>query len=255
MPIFLNLKTFLEDTFMEETPCDIFADFAVNNLSEPKIIRGRNGKIAFGTDIGVLYPKPENEDAVVIRTEENAFAVIDGIGGLWGGRLAAQILGKQILLGFTKRLSFEEIQKLASQEMGEAGIRDGGACYIGAQITEGSFTVHQAGDVKLIIINKHCEISFETQDEGYGAEIFNAVQGINSGRTRIYQHAIWEGDRIIAASDGLWDNISPSKAEALIRGETIGEAIRTLSDEAKQKMQSGGKPDNISIVIYDIEHL
>jgi len=60
-----------------------------------------------------------------------------------------------------------------------------------------------------------------------------------------------EGDRIIAASDGLWDNFSSQEVYRLVKGKSSQEAMAILNKKVKRAMASGGKRDNLNIIIYD----
>jgi len=60
-----------------------------------------------------------------------------------------------------------------------------------------------------------------------------------------------EGDRIIAASDGLWDNFPSQEVYRLVKGKSPQEAMAILNKKVKRAMASGGKRDNLNIIIYD----
>ena len=243
---------------------DSVDEIALNPLDKPKFVKAPNGTIAYGTDEGIGY-KDVNEDAIVVNTGKgNGFAVIDGIGGGGHGDKAAQILAEEFQKGLNEGASFEDIQKSAHDRMRMKYMRGSGACYVGFKIDDKKLNVAQAGDVKLMVIDSNGAIKFETTDEGYGHVVFNAVSGSKQGNTTMNTVDLAVGDRIVVASDGLFDNLSPQEVSELIRGKTIQEAILLLNMNAKEKMQNHedykergieAKPDNISILIYDIESL
>lgn len=239
-------------------------EIASNPLDKPKFVKAVNGTITYGTDEGIGY-KDKNEDAVVVNTGKgNGFAVIDGMGGEGRGDEAAQILAEEFQKGLNEGSSFEDIQKSAHERMEVARLGCGGACYIGLKIDGKKLNVAQAGDVKLIVLDKSGIIKFGTTDEVLAYMISNAVQGIGQGKTTIRTTDLSVGDRIVVASDGLFKNLSPQGVSELIYGRTIQEAIFLLNMYAKDKMQNfkiyreqgiQANPDNISILIYDIESL
>lgn len=241
------------DDFSIERRFDSIDEIATNRLDEAKIIEGQNGKIVYGTDEGVNY-KEWNEDAQVINTDKNAFASIDGMGGMGHGDKAARILAEEMQKGFRDGSLMEQIQMRAHQRMQAEGIGQGGACYVAGKITENRLDIYQAGDVKLIIVGKDGSVRFATRDEGQGHIVHNAVQGDDAGKTTHSSADLQAGDRIIAASDGLWDNFTPEQIARMVSGKSPEDAIKLINDQTKEKMRSGnGKPDNINVIIYDFE--
>ena len=224
-----------------------------NRLDTPRVVKGRNGKIAFGTDEGIGY-KPVNEDAIFINTKANVFASIDGMGGMGKGDRAAQILAQEIQRGVRGRSSIQRIISGASNRMAKEGVGKGGACYIVGHIGENILNIYQAGDVKLIVVGRMGNVRFETEDEGMGSKVFNCVQGTNAGEITKSKVRLNIGDRIVVASDGLWDNYSPKQIAGYVHNKEIKQAISGINRSVKDLMKSRrGKPDNINIIIYDFE--
>lgn len=224
-----------------------------NSLDHPRVVRARHGILAFGSDRGIGYTKPENEDGIVINTEKDAFAVVDGIGGEIRSKRAMEILTSEIQLGFSKNASFSEIHWNAHVRMNKEGISTGGASYIVARVHPHFFVqIGQAGDVKLVVMSNE-KVVFATKDEGIGNVLYNYVTGTMHGHSTQLSAGLLPNDRIIIASDGLWKNFQPEEATQIIAGKSTKEAIETLNLKAKGKMVSGeGNPDNISIILYDL---
>lgn len=230
-----------------------FAEIAFNRLDRPNILTTGRGLLAYGTGEGVNY-SPKNEDAVVVDTIHDAYAVIDGMGGMGHGDVAARILAEELMSGFQKGADVQRSQRSASERMAKAGVGKGGACYLAFKIRDGAADGWYAGDVQLAVLrNNH--VSFVTSPENLPMKrnvVTNSVRGVDAGATQRFTVELKDGDRIIVASDGLWDNISPEDVLRHVTGLPIHDAIKTLDALAKKKMTKGGKPDNISVVIYDI---
>ncbi len=245
-------------------------EIATNSLNNPKFVKIKNGTIAYGTDKGVGY-KDHNEDVVVVNSEKNGFAVVDGMGGQGHGEEAAGLLAIELKRGFQKGKNFDDVHVKAHRSMVNANVRSGGACYIGAKIEGDRLNIGQAGDVKLMVIGVDGKIKYETTDQGFGNIVTNAVMGNShsNGTTKLHSVDLAVGDRILVGSDGLFNNIPPEEIAEFVSGKTIQEAIQILNLHAKERMRdavelkaaglkvnvSDGKPDNISIVIYDVENL
>ena len=224
-----------------------------NRLDTPRVVKGRNGKIAFGTDEGIGY-KPVNEDAIFINTKANVFASIDGMGGMGKGDRAAQILAQEIQRGVRGRSSIQRIISGASNRMAKEGVGKGGACYIVGHIRENILNIYQAGDVKLIVVGRRGNLRFETKDEGIGNKVFNSVQGIDSGEITKSKVRLNIDDKIVVASDGLWDNYSPQQIAKYVYNKDVKQAINGINKSVKNLMKSGrGKCDNINVIIYDFK--
>lgn len=224
-----------------------------DTLDHPRVVRARHGILAFGSDKGIGYAHPENQDGIVINTENDEFAVVDGIGGGFRPKRAMEILTSEIQLGFSKNTSFSEIHMNAHVRMKKEGIGTGGASYIVARILPNFFLeIGQAGDVKLVIISNG-EVVFATKDEGIDNLLLNYVTGIMLGHITQLTAGLLPNDRIVIASDGLWKNLKPKEVAKNVAGKSTKEAIEILNFKAKGKMVSGhGKPDNISVILYDL---
>lgn len=221
-------------------------------FEHPRIIKTPTGELVCGIDIGIN--RKRQEDALVIDAQNDSFAVIDGMGGMGKGDAAARILAETLFLGFSGEKPFREMQVEASERMNEIGIYSGGACYTGIRIRDGHLLSSFAGDVQLVIANKEGEVVHIQKAEGVGNIVFNSVQGENAGKTSSDILELKTGYRCIVASDGLWGNIHPGIAAQEVAGLPLIDALTHLSTRAKNKMehdQDEGKPDNLTILIYD----
>mgnify|MGYP001570954125 CR=1 FL=1 len=225
----------------------------LGGFDKVRLIQGRRGPLAAATDIGIGRKK--NEDALVLNTEKDGFAVIDGMGGMDYGERAAQILAEELQKGIERDTPIEEVQAAASKRMAERGVGEGGACYTAIKLIGNEAEIYRAGDVRLIIVDLATgKIRFETKDEGFGHKITNAVQGTNPGRTTKEKVEIRPQDRIYLASDGLWKNTAPEEVVKSTYEREADDALKTLYRMATEKMKKDKKAslDNITVFIYDI---
>jgi len=159
------------------------------------------------------------------------------------------------LAGIGEDQSFKEIQHQAHLAMRKKG--QGGTCYVAGKIIETDsgavLEVAQAGDSRLVVLDEE-GIKLTTKDENNPrkkSEVTNFVSYGYQGRTTTHRFRLEPGDRIIAASDGLWDNFSSEEVYRLTREKSPQEAMAVLNKRLRTVMISGGKPDNLNIIIYD----
>lgn len=258
---------------------DKIDDIITNRLDNPLVIKGKSGTMVLATDEGINY-KPHNEDAVIVNNELNFFAVVDGMGGMGEGDKAAKILAEELQKGWQAKKIPTIIQQEAHQRMRREKIGVGGACYIASQINKDNLIISQSGDVRLIVVGSNGRVKFSTTDEGIFEGVSNAVQGTEPGQTTISQVQLQKGDRVIVASDGVFDNFYPvpyqnfrnaivngkftyqeainsanQKLAKLIDRKSPVEAIKLINQTLAKEMTGAGKPDNRAIIIYDIEQL
>ncbi len=221
---------------------EIFKDVEVTE------IKTAIGQVVFYTNKGIGY-KDHNEDRIVINTEKNGFAVIDGMGGMGNGEEAAEILAEQIQKGFLNNTSYEQVQELAYVEMFNKGVGRGGACYVSARVDqEGIMHGAMAGDVRLIVVNIKGEVVFETKDEGAGPGVYNVVQGTEPGKTTKFSYKLEKGYKVLIFSDGVSDNFDEAEDDFkekkqgsqniadFLNGKTLKEAVEELKSRQEEKV-------------------
>ena len=231
-----------------------------------RIIEGLNGPIAFSSSKGIRY-KDFNEDIQYLNTWSNFFASIDGMGGMGepgAGRKAAFILAEEIQKGINKGQEMKQIHLNAHFQLKRNGVGEGGACFLTAQIKGRTLEIHQAGDVRAVVIKKNGQI-LETKDECLPHQkhtVYNCLQGDYLGKMTTEEFPLEEGDRVVIASDGVWDNFylekdSPQRESTenlvkLIKNQPLKAAANIITNWLKIKMSSPeGKPDNYNFIIYD----
>jgi serine/threonine protein phosphatase PrpC len=246
------------DTSIEHE-VNTFAGEVLDRTDAPLMIKNDDMVIIAGTDEGLGHKI--NEDAVVINSEKLCFASIDGMGGMGKGEEAARILADALNQAFKEGEDITITQDKAHVEMKMADVGSGGACFLAARVQEGKLVIDQAGDVKLIIINKDGELTFQTTDEKDSVRrhcVTNCVQGTAPGKTTHSEIPINSGDRVIMASDGLWDMFATDKEsieavqEILQKNNDPALAYKAIADLARRRMTLYlGKRDNINIILFD----
>jgi len=246
--------------FDQEKTSSSFDHIINKEFIPPQVIEGENGSIGFFCDKGL---RKFNEDALVINNRVNAFVSIDGMGGAGNfgdGKKAAAILAYEFQKFFQKGWDLNKVGFIASEKMLQNGIKEGGACYLAGKINNAFLDIYQAGDLRLIVINKDGRLNFETKDqrihretpEGLREYVTSAVTGENAGRVNHYRFRLDYGDRIIVGSDGLWDNLSTEQIIKFVQKKNTSEAIKKLKETSLSKMGSEiGKKDNINVLVYD----
>ncbi len=263
---FDQLKKNREVSFKEMLLFSPLDEINKDETGQIRFVEGLNGPIAFLSSKGINY-KPFNEDIQYLNNWSNFFASIDGMGGMGkegSGRKAAFILAEEMKKGTNESQNIKKIHLKAHYQMRANHLGEGGVCYLTAQIKNNTLETNQAGDVRAVIIKKNGQI-FETQDECLPNKkntVYNYIQGNSLGKITSHKFPLEVGDRLVIASDGVWDNFYSSKNSlqeestknlaSLIKDKSIREAINLLNHYLKNRMSSGkGKPDNYNLIIYD----
>lgn len=240
-----------------------------NPVTDPLLKTTKYGRVGCGSDEGTGYWKNRNEDRAVLV--DNGFGLFDGMGGnpkrphrYQHGDRAAQVGAEIYAAGLTQGKSSQEVQMEAYQELQHQELAENGFAYVAARVIEKGkklyLDVAWAGDVTLFIIRNGKIIPVTNVERSWvGNEdyIDNAVSGEDPGQTRTSPSVeLQAGDRIVAFTDGIGDNFTPEQIAEMIRGKSIEEAFKIIADATEAKMKSGqGKPDNRTLLIYDIETL
>lgn len=240
-----------------------------NPLENPRVFSTADRKIfcICGTDQGFGY-KEKNEDSLAITITEEwiAFVVGDGVGGDPDGAGAAQHVAKSFTENVTQTSNLSDFHTQTHQRMKAENFLGSGAAYVVARLTrlgdQKKLEISPVGDAQLMVVGKDGNIRHLTkakrQRRASDNKEFLMQWVIGDELTPIdqpYEFDLEPGDRIVAASDFLWDNFKPEEVAKLIQKKSIEEAFRILSEESKKKMESGElstKPDNRTLLILDI---
>lgn len=265
--------------------------------------------VAAAADRGVNYGN-NNQDRVVVKPDEGLFVVIDGIGGGSKGDLAADILAEKFMTDSDPAKAAYQAHLGMEQLYRQGEITDtSGAGFVSAKIRRKEQGIDleysYSGDCSLIVLHADGRISVGEADSYVDNQM--VAKGILSPDEALYNPhrniveksitperssvqtktiAVEKGDRVIMASDGIGDNLTPEEIRELIQGLRPEEAIAKLDEITSQRMQnyknnsvdfdrrpeqskqalahrkkhgvfadgyrSGAKPDNRSVIVFDI---
>lgn len=239
------------------------------------------------TDIGKL--RESNMDEVILYPELGFFAVSDGMGGLAGGKLAAEFVRKSMpeLMGLCMKeyAQHGDIEKAAesfcgmvqkmSDELYAAGNQYNrfiyGATFCGVWLVDSKAIFVNLGDSRGYLLPKYKKQPRQvTEDQNLAAlyvkeglmskteakesplsSQLTAFVGMQSPASpEISVYDIGSGDRILLCSDGLYGMMEERQAARLMRSSRSPEQVcKRLIDKANE---NGGR-DNISAAYIHIQ--
>jgi serine/threonine protein phosphatase PrpC len=216
-----------------------------------KVIPAKGGSVAFLTDIG--YKHWENEDALVLHTPSNSFAVVDGMGGMTDGGKASQIVAEELQKAFGNKSSLKDAHFTACRRMLAENF-GGGACYTVFRIDRKDVEIIQGGDTGLIIAStRDGSIKFDSSKE-INTDLRKAVHSNLTMPEMSHYSGLENSDRLYMFSDGLSDNVSREELIQATYAMQPDEAVCYAYDHALERMKDKsqhGKPDNISLIVFD----
>jgi len=241
-----------------------------------------HGRYSATTDIGSQSKYKVNQDGFLVYNDETRFVALssDGIGGLGGGQMATSTIidhvGKELKAGkslqtaiFTSQMALTGFfKKYFNKET--KGI---GAAVAGFEVSNrGIVTFSHLGDVKGLVIRKNT-IAFETRDHSLVNHLVDKKQitqqeAMTDHRRNVINKAVLvsgqytpsvtslqlkRNDRVILASDGLFDILHPAQVNAILTNvESAARATEILRKAVDQKIKKLRiKGDNINIIVYD----
>lgn len=218
-------------------------------------IKGKSGSIVLGTEIGLRTGK--NQDRAFLNTELDLFGVVDGMGGYWGGDIAAQIVAEEIITAEKQKADPAQMHRNAQKRMRDAQVIEGGACYLAVKIEGKKLQFWQAGDVSLFVVDEKGKIKFESEATDLG----DSPRGISCGLSTKGTARLMNYDRIVVVSDGVTNNMDLAIFFLEVKNLKIVEAVKTLEERTKARMampldihnsERHGTHDNITILMYEI---
>ncbi len=219
-----------------------------------------------GTDKGIDY-KDHNEDRIVVVPAKNFAAVVDGMGGLEQGEVAAQILAEELKALPT---DVKSAAQNAITKMVEHKIQKGGAVFVSCRLLiehdSKFFELFQLGDSSLVVIDTSGHVVFESEDDSMtGRLVADGVitpdQALYFGTRHMVSSAVSpnkaveitipkscekvkleKGNTVILMSDGISDNLTVEDiAKKIKEGLSPKELFTWISTETDRRMRDASK--------------
>ena len=225
-----------------------------------------------------------NEDAAAVIPLGNGsgvLAVADGVGGLRGGREAAGIAVKRLVEFIQEPVKGDELLRTrilnaiesANEDVIALGVGAGATLAV-AEICEGMVRSYHVGDAAVMLVGQRGKIKFMTvphspiglaveagfmdEEEAIHHEdrhlVFNMI-GANDMHIDVgpsLRMAVF--DRVLVASDGLFDNLMTNEIVDRIRKGSVVDILETLSADALTRMIGAvpghpSKPDDLTFIV------
>ncbi len=225
-----------------------------------------------------------NEDAAAVIPLGNGsgvLAVADGVGGLRGGREAAGIAVKRLVKSIQKPVNSEELLRTrilnaiesANQDVLGLGVGAGATLAV-AEICDGMMRSYHVGDAAVMLVGQRGKIKFVTVPHspiGLAVEagFLNEEEAIHHEDRHLVFNMIGANDmhidvgpslqmaardRVLVASDGLFDNLSTDEIVDRIRKGPLVDILGRLSADALTRMIKSlpghpSKPDDLTFIV------
>lgn len=224
-----------------------------------------------------------NEDAVlVLRVGESQgiLAVADGVGGHPAGDQASaraleclfHTVEESLPAGESMRGAILSGFDRANQAV--LGLGSGTATTLAVIVIDGSsIRAFHVGDSGIIAFGGQGKLKLETiphSPVGYGVEggFIEVGEALEYEERHLVSNVVGDPtmhigvssplklrqrDRVLLASDGLFDNLSVEDVVAATRKGRLADAVRTLGSSCGARMLDGGRPDDLTIVAYQTD--
>ncbi|PKP62164.1 serine/threonine-protein phosphatase [Candidatus Atribacteria bacterium HGW-Atribacteria-1] len=232
------------------------------------------------TDIGKL--REENQDAFFIDQEWGFYLVVDGMGGMQNGALAAHYVKDNLFMLLKKRLTnlqesdsqdiiiaMKEVVSVLSKNLREKVGKDTGAAFVSALLKGKVAYIAHLGDCRVYLFRQDA-IKILTKDHNLAALLVD-LKKITPEEARshpmrnrltaylgmegkafpeVKQITLQPGDRLLLCSDGLTGMLPETEISALLgEKENPKKALKKLITRANE---AGGN-DNITGVLIDFQ--
>jgi serine/threonine protein phosphatase PrpC len=222
---------------------------------------------------------PNEDAAAVVELDpgRGLLAVADGVGGLPGGREAASLALEALCAGVAEGLA----QGAALREAVLSGMdranraviergRGGATTLVVVEIDGPSVRTYHVGDSAALVFGGRGRLKLQTiahSPTGYALEagLMDEEQAMEHEDRHVVSNVIGDPamhvglcsplrlaprDTLVVASDGLWDNLSTEAVVEVLRRGRLAAAAQSLVESAWQRMQAGGKPDDLTLIAY-----
>lgn len=237
----------------EQSKHDLFPETTL--FENPPLVYTTQGRVSFASEAFGRPHKP-NEDRILVDAEREIFAVADGIGGRQDGDKAALIVVQSIAEGVKAGLTVEQMQTNAHREIRRMSSCSG-AAYVAAHIERDVLHHWHAGDCEIMVINAHGLSRYRTPQ--HTMDLHDTPVSESAGKVHFGTKQLIPGDRIILASDGLWNNL-PTNSVAEIVGALsaipVNDMVKELARVVEKSMTGqiqARRPsaDNLSIIVFE----
>ena len=226
-----------------------------------------------------------NEDAAAViplADGSGVLAVADGVGGLRGGREAAGIAVKRLVESIQAPVNSQELLRTrilnaiesANEDVLALGVGAGATLAV-AEICDGMVRSYHVGDAAVMLVGQRGKIKFMTvphspiglavqagfldEEEAIRHEdrhlVFNMIGAIDMHIDVGPPIPVAARDRVLVASDGLFDNLSLDEIVARVRKGPLEKVLENLSADALVRMTGAhpehpSKPDDLTFVAF-----
>jgi serine/threonine protein phosphatase PrpC len=228
-------------------------------------------------------PTPNEDSAMVFQLSDDhlVLAVADGCGGMEHGekasRLALRVIAKTLAVPVAQGTSLRNAILDGIEEANQRIIRTlpGAGCTMAiVEVQQGTIRSYHVGDSKILIVNEKA-VRYESichSPVGYAVEsgmmkpleaMFHAdlhlvsnILGQDQMRIDIGPTlTVDENDRIVIASDGLFDNVGSEEIVKRLTDRSIVEGIAKVTRLASRRMREDlktkpSKPDDLTVVAF-----
>jgi len=232
------------------------------------------------TDIGKL--RKENQDAFFIDQEEGFFLVVDGMGGMQNGALAARYVKENLFMLLKKGLAnlqeseaqdiiaaVKEVVSVLSKNLREKVGKETGAAFVSALLKGKEAYIAHFGDCRAYLFQQGViqkltkehniaallvDMKKITPEEARNHPMRNRLTAYLSMEGKaipeVKQIILKSGDRLLLCTDGLTGMIPEKEISALLgEKENPKKALKKLIARANE----AGGDDNITGVLIDFQ--
>jgi len=223
-----------------------------------------------------------NQDVLIVESQLSLFAVLDGMGGVVGGDVAARLAADAIVSfmkenAVAKTLQTRDLLDLAIGEAAAAvylqskrseHLNGMGTTVVACVVECGRLIVGNVGDSRaylwrrgeLLALTRDHSVVQELLDVGWLSVSEAAVSHTKNFLTRslgldpvvavdLVEHALEPGDRVLLCSDGLHDVVSGNELADVLASRAPEHAAEQLVELALPR-----GTDDISAVVVAVEH-
>lgn len=259
------------------------------DMSEPQIQPFASGEVAVFSARG---PGKEgaNEDAAglfPIDRQTGVLAVADGLGGQPSGDYASQMALRRLRDSIARispqpsatRMAVMDGVEAANQAILALGV--GAATTLAvAEIAGPMLRAYHVGDSSILVVGQRGKVKLQTVPHspvGYAVEagLLDEEEAMHHDDRHLVSNIVGAPDMrievgspmrlaardtVLLATDGVYDNMSPSEIVDLIRTKPISRVAADIADLCRKRMLDSGngapsKPDDLSFLLFRLRSI